>query len=103
MMPLARVTPVTTTPLAARLVRVTRACTSWAHVSDASASGEVTAADRSARVAGAGGSVVVVGVVNGGGAAVGPLPPQVSARHDAARATASRKALRELTEATAIF
>src|SRR5712691_10912807 len=98
MMPLTRDTPATRTPVAARLVKVTRACTSWAQVSDASASGDVTAAERSASVAGGGGIVVGGGAVDGTGAAVGLLPPQVWARHSAARAAESRRAFRECTE-----
>src|ERR1043165_3572739 len=67
---------VTLTVVPPRLVRVTRARTSSLQLIDAFACGEVTLAERSARVVGAGGSVTGGGVAEGCGGVVtrDPLP-----------------------------
>jgi hypothetical protein len=83
--------PRTTTLLAARFVRVTRARTSSVQLIEASVWGEVTEAERSASVAGAGGTAVGGGVgVVGGGAAGFELPQAGNARAATAATNASR-------------
>src|SRR5260221_5535297 len=75
-------TPETTTPVPPRLMRVTRALTSSLQLIDVSLWGEVTEAERSASVVGAGGSVTGGGVAEGCGGVVtrDPLPQSGNAR-----------------------